>query len=61
MTTHSPFPEKPKGMHWETLRLEQKNLEADREKLRILYKQISSEGPESKRPASSLHGAGAIF
>jgi hypothetical protein len=38
----SPFPEKPKGMHWETfLRLEQKDFEANREKMRIISEQIS--------------------
>jgi hypothetical protein len=38
----SPFPDKPKGMHWETfLRLEQKDFEADRDKMRIISKQIT--------------------
>ena len=38
-----PFPEKPKGMHLETLlRLEQKDFEANKEKMRILSGQISA-------------------
>ena len=38
----SPFPDKPKGMHWETfLRLEQKDFEADWDKMRIISKQIT--------------------
>jgi hypothetical protein len=38
----SPFPEKPKGMHWETfLRLEHKDFEADREKMRTISGDIS--------------------
>ena len=49
----SPFPEKPKGMHWETfLRLEQKDFEANREKMRILSGQISAPEAEiGKLPA----------
>ena len=39
----SPFPDKPKGMHWDTFdRLELKDFEADREKMRILSWQIST-------------------
>ena len=39
----SPFPEKPKGMHWDTFdRLELMDFEADREKMRILSKEISA-------------------
>jgi hypothetical protein len=38
----SRFPDKPKGMHWETfLRLEQKVFEANREKLHIMSREIS--------------------
>jgi hypothetical protein len=39
----SPFPEKPKAMHWDTFdRLELMDFEADREKMRILSKEISA-------------------
>ena len=39
----SPFPEKPKGMHWDTFdRLEWKDFKANREKLRILSAQTSA-------------------
>ena len=52
----SPFPEKPKGMHWETfLRLEQKDFEAHTEKMRILSGQISAlEAEIGKLPADDM-------
>ncbi len=38
----SPFPDKPKGMHWDTFdRLEWKDWEANREKMLIMSEEIS--------------------